>query len=79
MTKFDGRLSLTQANIMYNNQLAECYTSRGNCYYYESNTLLEALSDFEQVLVLQVKTKGGPSVQVRVQTQARCRDRILKI
>lgn len=52
MAKYDKKLlSAPQTKTPYNKQLIETYSQRGHSYY-ENGHLIEAASDYEQVIAL---------------------------
>ncbi|XP_076651273.1 uncharacterized protein LOC143358200 [Halictus rubicundus] len=61
-TKFDMKMADKKTKNMYNDQLIDCYTERGN-WHYDHKRLTMALGDYEQVFQLKTSTVDTIDVQ----------------
>lgn len=65
MAKYDRKLSMSQMEALYNKQLIESYSQRGH-WYYENDFLIEAASDYEQVITLSDRDESAIDIQVTI-------------
>ena len=63
MARFDHRMSKQEMKNIYNEQLMEAYTKRGD-WNSKNNMLIEALADYEQVFLYKLSGIDMTEVQV---------------